>query len=186
DQERLVFKRWDGMDGLLSPKITGKVDKPIIVNATYERQVMLKVNAPHGSAGDGWQKVGNVASVSVPSSVSQMFLLNSTFTNFGGYPAGQSSIQLVVNEPTTLTALYRTEPNLVVLVLLLGIPLLAVVVYLAITRDWPTRLTTRVRRLRARRLPIVRINNQPTLPATEQLPGRNGIHTGLPVGEEQR
>src|SRR5205823_3955850 len=31
DQERLIFKRWDGADGLLSPKITGKADKPIIV-----------------------------------------------------------------------------------------------------------------------------------------------------------
>src|SRR5262249_16986605 len=49
DRERLVFKRWDGMgDGLVSPKITGKVDKPISAIAVYDRQVMLTVNAPHG------------------------------------------------------------------------------------------------------------------------------------------
>jgi hypothetical protein len=185
DRERLVFKRWDGMDGLLSPKITGKVDKPIIVTAAYERQVMLKVNAPHGAAGDGWQKVGSVASVSVPSSVSEMFLLNSTFTGFGGYPAGQSSIQVLVNEPTTLTALYRTEPNYLVLALLLGLPLLAVIVYLTITRGWLDVLRARVRRLRARRWPVApMIENTVLLRATADLPGRNGTHVSLPIGEE--
>src|SRR5205823_5384106 len=134
DQERLVFKRWDGMDGLLSPKITGKVDKPIMLTANYERQVMLKVNAPHGSAGDGWQKLGDVATVSVPNSVAEMFLLNSTFSTFGGYPAGQTSIQVLVSGPTTLTALYHTEPNLPVLALLLAMPLLIVSIYLFTTR----------------------------------------------------
>ena len=191
DQERLVFKRWDGMDGLFSPKITGRVDRPYIVTATYERQVMLKVNAPHGAAGDGWQKVGNVATVSVPSSVSQMFLLNDAFTGFGGYPAGQSSVQVLVNEPTTLTALYRTEPNLAVLALLLLLPLLAVIVYLMATRGGYVRLRawlrSRIERVRA-------LRGKPALPpahnvstdlATE-LPARNGTHVTLPIGEEQR
>jgi hypothetical protein len=136
DQERLVFKRWDGMDGLLSPKITGKADKPISVTAVYDRQVMLKVNAPYGVSGDGWQTAGSVASISVPSAQAQMFLLNSSFVGFGGYPAGQSSIQVLVSGPTTLTALYQTEPNLRVLALLLLLPMLAVLVYLGVTRGW--------------------------------------------------
>jgi len=196
DRERLVFKRWDGMDGLLSPKITGKVDKPIIVTAAYERQVMLKVNAPHGASGDGWQKVGSVTSVSVPGSVSEMFLLNSTFAAFGGYPAGQSSIQVLVNEPTTLTALYRTEPNFLVLVLLLGLPLLAVIVYLTITRGWldllRARVRAKVRRWRAKRWPFATFTNKTVthttapLPAAADIHGRNGTHLTLPIGEERR
>jgi hypothetical protein len=188
DMERLVFKRWDGIDGLLSPKITGKVDKPIIVTATYERQVMLKVNAPHGSAGDGWQKVGNVVTVSVPSSVSEMFLLNSSFTGFGGYPSGQSSIQVLVSEPTTLTALYRSEPNLVVLALLLGLPLLAVIVYVMYMRGGYGWLRARLERIRARvraRLRRTRpVADEAPLEFTAGLPERNGTHLPLPVGDE--
>jgi hypothetical protein len=188
DQERLVFKRWDGIDGLLSPKIVGKVDKPINVTATYERQVMLKVNAPHGAAGDGWQKVGNVVTVSVPGTFSEMFLLNSSFTNFGGYPAGQSSIQVVVSEPTTLTALYRTEPNLNVLALLLLLPLLAVLVYVAHRRGGSNWLRARIDRVRAevrvRRKSRSRPAADSGLEFTAKIPTRNGTHLPLPIGDE--
>jgi len=189
EQDRLVFKRWDGMDGgLTSPKITGKVDKPISVTAVYERQVMLKINAPHGSAGEGWQKVGTVAPVSVPSTFSEMFLLNSTFTGFGGYPQGQSSIQVLVNEPTTLTALYRTEPNLPVLVLVLLLPLLAVIVYLMGTRGGFDALGERVQRLRhsvrARRKSNAPAAETAPLEVTAKLPTRNGTHLPLPIGDE--
>jgi hypothetical protein len=188
DQERLVFKRWDGMEGLTSPKITGKVDKPIAVTAVYDRQVMLKINAPHGAAGDGWQKVGSVATVSVPSSFSDAFLMSSTFSGFGGYPPGQSSIQVLVNEPTTLTALYRTQPNLVVLALLLLLPLLAVIVYLITTRGgygWFRARTNRVRdRIRARRKPTTPAADTGPLAITSEIPTRNGTHLPLPIGDE--
>jgi hypothetical protein len=191
DHERLVFKRWDGMDGLLSPKVTGKADKPITVTATYDRQVMLKVNAPHGAAGEGWQKAGSVATVSVPTSVAQMFLLNDSFTAFGGYPAGQASIQVLMNEPTTITALYRTEPNYLVLVLLLSLPLLSVLVYLAVTRRWIERLRLGQRlgrlRVRTRRGRGAAAAEQPLeATTTAAFPGRNGTHVTLPIGEEQR
>jgi hypothetical protein len=192
DQQRLVFKRWEGMDGLLSPKVTGKVDKPINLTATYERQVMLTVNAPHGAAGDGWQTVGSVARVTVPGSVSQMFLLNSTFVAFGGYPNGQSSIQVLVNEPTTVTALYRSEPNLGVLSLLLLLPSLAVLIYLGVVRgwflEWRMRVEDRILELRLRRRfgKRVTLTRSSSLDTATQIPGRNGTHLPLPVGEEQR
>ncbi len=169
------------------------MDKPINATAVYDRQVMLTVNAPHGVSGDGWHKVGDVASVTVPGSVSEMLLLNSTFVGFGGYPNGQSSIQVLVNEPTTLTALYRTEPNYLMFVLVLLLPLLAVLAFLGVTRGWfiawRTRAQERLRHMRARR----RLRfwqkaeklDKPLEVAT-QLPGRNGTHQPLPIGEEQR
>jgi hypothetical protein len=188
DQDRLVFKRWEGMEGLTSPKITGKVDKPISVTAVYERQVMLKINAPHGSAGEGWQKAGSVAPVSVPSTFSEMFLLNSTFTGFGGYPQGQSSIQVLVNEPTTVTALYRTEPNLPVLALVLLLPLLAVIVYLMGTRGGFDSLRERLERVRhaarARRKSNTPAADTGSLEISAKLPTRNGTHLRLPIGDE--
>jgi hypothetical protein len=185
DLDRLVFKRWEGMDGPLSPKIIGKVDKPINVTAVYERQVSLKVNAPHGATGDGWQKAGSVATISVPATYAEMFLLNSTFTAFGGYPPGQTSIQVLVNEPTTLTALYRTEPNAPILLMVLLLPLLAVLTYFAITRAWFKRATRHIAHTYSRvRRPKPMVEH--TLSATARFPGRNGVHLPVPVGEEQR
>jgi hypothetical protein len=174
------------MDGLLSPKVSGKADRPISVTAVYDRQVMLTVNAPHGVAGDGWHKVGEVAAVAVPTSVSSMFLVNSTFVGFGGYPSGQSSIQVLVNEPTTLTALYRAEPNLAVFALLLLLPSVAVLLYLGVTRGWfselRARVQERIRNIRARRK--LRFWKNPQQAA--ELPGLNGTHLSIPIGEEQR
>jgi len=146
DQERLVFKRWDGMDGLLSPRISGKADRPLVVTAAYERQVMLKVNAPYGVTGDGWQKAGSVVSISVPSSVSQMVLFKASLLGIGGYPAGQSLLQVLLNEPTTLTALYRTEPELLVVLLLILLALAGGVFYLERRYGLVTSLRKRERR----------------------------------------
>jgi hypothetical protein len=99
---------------------------------------------------------------------------------FGGYPAGQASIQVLVNEPTTLTALYRTEPNYLVLILVLLLPLLAVALYLGVTRGWfidgRARLRERIRDVRARR----------KLLFWAELHGRNGTHLPVPAGEERR
>jgi len=184
EQERLLFRRWDGIEGLLSPKITGKVDKPIIVTAVYERQVVLKVNAPRGATGEGWQKVGNVSTVSVPGLFAENLLLNSAFTGFNGYPPGQSSIQVLVNEPLTLTAQYRTEPNLPVIALLLGLPLVALLVYFGITRSWFIRLSNRVRSIRPR-VPSPHMVER-SLTTTTLFPRTNGVHVKLPIGEEQR
>ncbi|MBO0880554.1 MAG: hypothetical protein J2P17_09455 [Mycobacterium sp.] len=179
DQQRFVFKRWDGMDGLLSPKITGKVDKPISVTAVYDKQVKLTVNAPYGVSGDGWQQVGSVANITVPNSVAQMFLLNSTFVGFGGYPSGQASIQVLVNEPTTLTALYRTEPNLVVLALILLLPLVAVLVYLGVTRAWFIAWNARARQR-------IWISGSRRGLIAPEIPERNGTHLPAPIGDQQR
>jgi len=149
---------------------------------------MLKINAPHGAAGEGWQKAGSVAPVSVTSTFSEMFLLNSTFSGFGGYPPGQSSIQVLVNEPTTLTALYRTEPNLPVLAMVLLLPLLAVIVYLMATRGGFDSLRARLKRVRS----AARARSKSNTPAAEtgplesttELPTRNGTHLPLPIGDE--
>ena len=190
DQERLVFKRWDGMDGLLSPKISGKADRPINITAAYDRQVMLKVNSPQGATGDGWQKAGSVATVTAPGSVPQMLLLKASFLGFGGYPAGQSTIQVLVNEPTSLTALYRTEPDFVLIIVVLGIPLAAALIFIGYRRGW--RWSTMRRGLRVRatavadfaRLPL-RKDAEPTTP--ELSTPRNGVsHLPQPLSPHQR
>lgn len=131
ERERLVFKRWDGVDGILSPRFGGPVDRPVAVTAVYEREVMLKVDAPHGVSGDGWQKAGTVATVSVPQSVSSMFLFKSTFAGFSGYPPDQFSVQVLMSQPVSLTAVYRTEVDLSVLGILLLIPFIGILAVLS-------------------------------------------------------
>ncbi len=186
DQDRLVFRRWDGMDGLLSPKISGKADKPLNITAVYDRQVMLKVNSPQGATGDGWQKVGSVATVAVPGSVAQMPLLKASFQGFNGYPAGQSSVQVLVNEPTTLTATYRTEPDLVLILLLLGIAAIAALVVIGIRRRWRIETVRTAFRDRATTVLIFRaIRRQPLHETPELSTHRNGAQLPQPLGHER-
>src|SRR5260370_40641745 len=128
DRGRLVFKRWDGVDNIQSPRFGGPVDRPVNVNAVYEREVMLKVDGQYGVSGDGWQKAGSVATISVPASQTSMFLLRSTFAGFSAHPSDQSSIQILMNEPQSLAALYRTEVDLQVLAVMLLVPFGAFVV----------------------------------------------------------
>jgi hypothetical protein len=191
ESERLVFKRWDGMEGLLSPKISGKADKPIIVTAAYDRQVMLKVTAPHGVTGDGWQKAGSVATIAVPGSVPQMLLLKASFQNFGGYPTGQSTVQVLVNEPTNLTAVYRTEPDYPLIVVVTGIPLAGVLIFIGYRRGW--RWSTLQRKLRVRatafadfaRLPVRKTPESSTTPELSTT-HRNGVaQLPQPLGQQQ-
>ena len=115
-----------------------------------------------------------------------MYLLNSTFTNFGGYPPRQASIQVLVNEPTTLTALYRTEPNLAVIALVAGLPLLAVIIFLLGTRGafgefraWIGQSRRKKSQQRPTFLPA-------QLPSPDPLTRRNGTHVPLQIGEEHR
>lgn len=125
ERERYVFRRWEGLDGLLSPKISGQVDRPVIITAKYDHEVMVNLISPHGGSGGGWQTEGTTITVAVPPSASQYVFLRSTFAGFPGYGAtqGQSSVQVLVREPMVIVALYRTEPDFLVLsfVLLFGL-----------------------------------------------------------------
>ena len=131
ERERLVFKRWTGVDGIQSPRFGGPVDRPVSVSAVYERELMLKVDAPLGVSGDGWQKAGTVASVTVPQFNSTMFLFRNTFAGFSGYAQDQNSVQIMMSEPVSLAALYRTEIDLRVLAVLLLVPFAALILILS-------------------------------------------------------
>jgi hypothetical protein len=148
-EERYIFKRWEGQEGLVSPKVSGVVDRPVELKAVYERQVAATVNAPHGSSGAGWHKEGSIATISVPLSAQKFVVLKSRFVSFPGYGSTAPTIQLLMREPTVVTALYRTEVELRVLALLLLLPLAAVILYFA--NRW-VLLLMRGRALRARQL----------------------------------
>ncbi|MFA4837146.1 MAG: hypothetical protein WC749_13890 [Dehalococcoidia bacterium] len=130
EQERFVFKGWTGIDGLYSPKISGQVLAPVNLTAVYERQAMLTVTAPYGATGGGWYKEGSTATVSVPGSTEHKLVFKRQFEGFSGQKSGEPTIQVVVKEPTTVTAMYSTGINVGMLLLVVSLPLLAVLVYL--------------------------------------------------------
>ena len=137
-RERLVFKRWEGQEGLISPRISGAVSSPIQLTAIYEKQVKVDVEARHGASGAGWYTPGSTATVDVPADthVRRIFVLKSSFAGFPGYARGEPTIQVLVEEPTTITAVYETVVDLKVLSLILLLPLAAVIIFFANRWVW--------------------------------------------------
>ena len=130
-QQRLVFRRWEGQQGLISPRISGVVSAPVSLTAVYDRQVMVTVDAPFGASGGGWHKVGSTVIVSVPGQMQSKLIFKRSFEGFPGYPPGRSSIEVLVQEPMVITALYSDGVSVGVLSLFLLLPLVAVVIYFA-------------------------------------------------------
>ena len=111
EQEQYVFRQWtgEGAEGVTVPRATGLVTSPGIFAAIYERQVMVTVDSPHGGAGGGWHRVGSTVTVIVPREAPSAFLFKKSFVRFSGHAKGQSSVQVLVQEPTVVSAVYQTS-----------------------------------------------------------------------------
>jgi hypothetical protein len=105
DQERFVFLRWTGMEGLVSPKVSGVITQAVRVTAVYERQYMLAIAGTEGGSGSGWYKAGSTATVTVPLTDQTGLFLRSRFTGFTSFTGQDNSVQVLVNEFTTLLIL---------------------------------------------------------------------------------
>ena len=73
--------------------------------------------------------MGSTVTVSVPDSMQSKLIFKRSFAGFPGYPSGSSSIGVLAQEPTVITALYTDGVNVGVLALFLLLPLVAVVIY---------------------------------------------------------
>ena len=155
-EQRFVFRRWLGQEGLTSPSVTGIANQPINLTASYERQYMVLVESAFGSSGGGWHPAGSIATVSVPEEVGFKLVFKRSFNGFAGYPQDRSSIDFSVDQHVVVTAIYNTKVNVGILVLLLLIPLAAVVLFFA--NRWIMLLIRGPRRMRqgARRMPASR------------------------------
>ncbi|MEE9202004.1 MAG: hypothetical protein V3U31_02270, partial [Dehalococcoidia bacterium] len=131
EQVRYVFKRWEGQEGLVSPRIGSVVSGPVNLSAVYDVQVMVTVDAPYGGSGSGWHKVGSTVTVSVPDHLQSKVIFRESFVGFPGYASGKSTVQILVQEPIVLTAVYRSVVDLKVLSLVLLLPLAGVLTYFA-------------------------------------------------------
>ena len=128
EQERFVFQRWEGMEGLFSPKVTGVVSGPLNLRAVYNRQVRVTVIAPYGGAGDGWYAPDSPVTISVPATIADKLVLKHTFVEFPGFGKA-ASLQHLVRGPATISAIYRTEVDFGVLALLLSLPAVGLLLF---------------------------------------------------------
>lgn len=129
ERERLVFKAWEGAD-LKSAKGVVEVGRPLELNAAYTREFMVKINAPYGAAGSGWQAEGTTATIQVPRNPGGILFLQKSFDGFPGHPGRDTTLRVPVNGPLTVTASYKTKVDYKMLGIILALLTVAGVIYL--------------------------------------------------------
>ena len=134
DEERYVFKNWEGMDDVGVNNMQLAVDSALSLEAVYERQFMLNVKSPYGASGDGWYPEGGKALVIAPAEPQSMLFFKRQFDGFLGYGDINSQVKnpvvtIEVDKPMTVTAVYRSEIDQMVLAVLGGILALGVLAY---------------------------------------------------------
>ena len=127
-QEQFIFQRWDGMAGLVSPKVSGLVTQPLQLTAVYQHQYMVTLVDPYGGSGGGWVNAGTMTTIRVPATNQKDLFLRSRFTGFAGYAGHSNTLQVLIQAPMTITANYTTGLDIRVL----GIIIAAVIILLAI------------------------------------------------------
>ncbi len=128
DLEQYAFQKWTGMAGLTSPQVGGVVSGPIALVAVYTHQYKVTLVDPYGGSGGGWITAGSMDTVTVPTTNQKNLILKSRFTGFAGYSGNANTIQVMVNAPVTVTALYTTGIDFSVL----GLIVLVIIVIAAL------------------------------------------------------
>ena len=129
DLEQYVFKQWTGIEGLVSPKVSGTVTSPLALTAVYEHQYKVTLVSANGGSGDGWIKAGSTTTIRVPTISQKGLFMRSRFTGFAGYSGKSNTLQVLVQGPTTITANYTTGLDLRVLGIIIGAVLVAIVLW---------------------------------------------------------
>ena len=129
DQEQYVFKQWTGIEGLVSPKVSGTVSAPLGLTAVYEHQYKVTLVSDNGGSGDGWIKAGSMTTITVPAITQKGLFMRSKFTGFAGYSGKATSLQVLVQGPVTVTALYSTGLDLRVVGVIIAALLAAIILW---------------------------------------------------------
>jgi hypothetical protein len=129
DQEQYVFTQWTGIQGLVSPKVSGTVAQPLALTAVYEHQYKVTLVSANGGSGDGWIKAGAMTTITVPAITQKGLFMRSKFTGFAGYSGKATSLQVLVQGPMTITALYSTGLDLRVVGVIIAALLAAIILW---------------------------------------------------------
>jgi M6 family metalloprotease-like protein len=109
ERSRLVFRSWS--DGVAENPRPVSLERSLTLEALYARQHLVEVDSPYGSpSGGGWVFEGSRVTVSVTSPFSHGNGTRRVFTAWVGDVASPSpSVEVLVDGPKTLRALWRTE-----------------------------------------------------------------------------
>ena len=149
DRERYVFTGWEGKEGLEGNELDLIIDSALSLEAIYQRQFMLNVRSPYGASGDGWYDEGEKAIIMAPEEPQSMLFFKRSFDGFLGYGneitlPDQPVTTVQINEPMTVTAVYRSEINPKVLFLLIGVLTIGTLAYAG--TEWGPKVYRRMRR----------------------------------------
>lgn len=140
---RHQFLGWYQAGALLSglTEILFAAKEPTTLVARWTTEHQVKVSSEFGKAsGDGWYSSGTSASVSVAPTVIEGFFTNTVFEGWkadGKVISTSSLYTFVVSQPISLSATWRSEPNLILLGGIGGIIVVGLVLVLLLRRQRP-------------------------------------------------
>jgi hypothetical protein len=122
---RYVFKGWSDPSIPQIPSLTISVDKPLRIQAIYEKQYMVEAVGEYGVSGAGWYPENSTAILRAPRSPRAMLLLKTVFNGWAG-DAGNSvdrgdTLIVRVDRPIRVVAVYGIEPDYTSIAVLGGI-----------------------------------------------------------------
>lgn len=108
---RLMFDGWSGDMNSNSTYLILNMTKPVTLKANWITQYYVTIISPTGSpTGSGWYNAGQIATVSVQSTVQYSNGTRQIFTGWNSTALGRNpSGQIAVNAPTTLRAAWKTQ-----------------------------------------------------------------------------
>jgi uncharacterized repeat protein (TIGR02543 family) len=133
---RHVFSGWYE-DGLLFsnvPNFTFEVNNPITLTAMWTTEYQVQVMSEQGTiSGEGWYPARTVATVSVVNAAVKGIFTNYVFDGWkvnGTKISTTMSYSFNVTQPTTLIAIWKTEPNLVTIGAIVVLMVMVTTIYL--------------------------------------------------------
>ena len=80
---RLVFDHWKGIE-MEAPVLTIYPDRPLKIQAIYQKEYYIKVYSPFGSFGAGWYKAGSRVTIYIPEEPRSMIFIKWVLDGFSG------------------------------------------------------------------------------------------------------
>ncbi len=115
DKERLIFKQWQERIGNIigevgrTRTVAVGVTRPMEIEAEYTREYFIKLDAPFGGTGTGWYRHGETATLSVSPQPQGVIFFKKVFRGYAGYPGTDAVMQLIVDKPAVVAAVYKND-----------------------------------------------------------------------------
>ncbi|MEM2979852.1 MAG: protein kinase [Thermoproteota archaeon] len=108
---RIAFKSWTGDFSGSSAIANITVDSPKTIRATWGLQYYLSLDSEYGTPqGEGWYSPGQVATVSISSTIDVGNGIRKVFVGWvGDYSSNDNALSIAINRPMSLTAKWKTQ-----------------------------------------------------------------------------